>query len=191
MKDLIVIAAPSGAGKTTLCKRLLQDFSEELVLSVSSTTRPPRKNEVHGRDYFFISKKEFEKDIADGFFAEWAEVHGHYYGTSKKVLQQAIARGKSVLLDIDVQGAASLRGQFGPECLTIFVAPPSVRTLEERLKARNQDTPETIAKRMKNAAIEMARAHEFDHQIINDDLDRAYQKLVEILHDNESDGEGE
>jgi guanylate kinase len=187
MKPLIVIAAPSGAGKTTLCKRLLNEFGDQLVLSVSSTTRPARANEIHGRDYFFISKKEFEKDIAAGFFAEWAEVHGHYYGTSKRVIRDAHAAGKSVLLDIDVQGAASLREQYGSECLTVFVAPPSMEELETRLRARAQDSPEVIAKRMKNAAREMARADEFDVQIINDNLNRAYERLREVVQESEDE----
>lgn len=186
MKPLIVIAAPSGAGKTTLCKRLLHEFGDRLVLSVSSTTRPPRANEVHGRDYFFISKREFEKDIAGGFFAEWAEVHGHYYGTSKKVIREAHAAGKSVLLDIDVQGAASLRAQYGDACLTVFVAPPSMDELEARLRSRAQDSHDVIAKRMKNAAQEMARAHEFDIQIVNDDLNRAYERLRDLVEGDEN-----
>lgn len=180
-KKLVVISAPSGAGKTTLCKRLLSEFSEHMVLSVSSTTRPPRSNEINGRDYYFLSKKEFEREIANGFFAEWAAVHDHYYGTSIRVLDDAFAKNKTVVLDIDVQGAASLKASYREACLTVFVAPPSLDALEERLRKRNQDSEETIRKRLKNAAKEMSRMDEFEHTLINDHLDQAYSSLKEIV----------
>lgn len=178
---LIVISAPSGAGKTTLCHRLLADFANELTLSISTTTRAPRGSEQHGREYFFADKAEFERQIAAGRFAEWAQVHGNYYGTSKDVIDQAFARGRSVLLDIDVQGAASLRKAYPRDCYTVFISPPSLAVLEQRLRARNTDSEETIQKRVKNADAEMKRSGEFDCIVVNDDLARAYSELESII----------
>lgn len=177
---LIVISAPSGAGKTTLCQRLLRDFAE-LTLSISTTTRAPRGTEQHGKEYFFTDRSEFERQIQAGRFAEWAEVHGNYYGTSKQVVEDAFKAGKSVLLDIDVQGAASLRKAFGQRCQTIFVAPPSLQTLEHRLRARKTDSEETIRKRVRNAADEMKRMSEFEHVVINDQLESAYAELSALV----------
>ncbi len=178
---LIVIAAPSGAGKTTLCDKLLREFEGELVLSISSTTRPPRGAEKHAREYFFLSAPEFEQAVAAGRFAEWARVHGNYYGTSKDVLEASFQAGKSVLLDIDVQGAHSLAQSFPDRCVRIFIAPPNLEALEARLRARATETEESIARRMRNAREEMARQHEFDRIIVNDDLDRAYAELKALV----------
>jgi guanylate kinase len=175
--QLIVVSAPSGAGKTTLCQRLLADFRDRLTLSISSTTRAPRGGEVEGQHYFFLSVPDFEQLIQDGMFAEWARVHDNYYGTSRAAIDGAFAAGKSVLLDIYVQGAASLALAYPAATLRIFVAPPSLADLESRLRARGTDREETIQKRMKNAAGEMARQHEFDKVIVNDQLDRAYLEL--------------
>jgi guanylate kinase len=176
---LIVISAPSGAGKTTLCQRLLKDF-EELTLSISSTTRAPRGTEKHGQEYFFLSKAEFEKQIQAGRFAEWAQVHGNYYGTSKDVIETAFRAGKSVLLDIDVQGAESLRKSFPKECYSIFIAPPSLQTLEKRLRARGTDNEETIRKRVRAASDEMKQMPEFHQVVINDQFEPAYAELHAI-----------
>lgn len=177
---LIVVSAPSGAGKTTLCQRLLADFSE-LVLSISSTTRSPRGKEVHGREYFFLSPDEFRDEIAQNRFAEWALVHGNYYGTSKNTIEAAFQRGKSVLLDIDVQGAASLRKSYPKQSLLVFVSPPDLDALEKRLRGRGTDSEETIRKRLENAKTEMARIQEFDHVVVNDEIERAYQELKMIV----------
>lgn len=177
---LVVVAAPSGAGKTTVCQRLLKDY-EDLMLSISTTTRPARGAEKNGVDYFFVSQEEFQKEITAGFFAEHACVHGNYYGTSKKVIEQAFDQGKSVLLDIDVQGAASLKKMFPDRCHSIFIAPPSLEILEARLRARATDTEETIQKRLQNARKELAEASKFDLQVVNDDLDRAYRQIAEWL----------
>jgi guanylate kinase len=152
-----------------------------LTLSISSTTRPPRGRERHGVEYFFLNKQEFEKEIQAGRFAEWALVHGNYYGTSKEVIESAFAQGKSVLLDIDVQGAASLAQSFPEATFRIFVAPPDMATLETRLRARGTDSEETIQKRLRNAEKEMERSPEFDKVVINDQLDRAYGELREIV----------
>ena len=180
MSSLIVLSAPSGAGKTTLCRRLLGDFPQ-LVLSISSTTRPPRGNEKHGVEYYFVPRDEFERQIAAGRFAEWAEVHGHLYGTSKDTIDDGLARGRSVLLDIDVQGAASLAAAYPDRCLRVFVAPPSLAELERRLRARGTDSEETVQRRLRGAASEMARLGEFDRVVINDDLERAYAELRVVV----------
>lgn len=180
MPKLIVISAPSGAGKTTLCSKLLADF-DELILSVSSTTRAPRVNETPGEHYFFIAQKEFERLISENGFAEWAKVHDHYYGTSHKVIEDAFRFHKSVLLDIDVQGAASLRKAFPKESFTIFISPPSLGELEKRLRARGTDNEATIQKRLTNAKTEMEQAPLFNHIVVNDSLDRSYRELAQLV----------
>ena len=176
MNKLIVISAPSGAGKTTLCQRLLADFPV-LELSISTTTRAPRGAEQNGREYWFTTIAEFKKQIEVGRFAEWALVHGNYYGTSKDVLEAAFKKERSVLLDIDVQGAESLRKAYPTECVSIFIAPPSLAVLEERLRARGTDTEEAIARRMRNSKAEMDEQPRFHKTIINQDLDAAYLEL--------------
>jgi len=178
---LIIISAPSGAGKTTLCDTLLKEFQDTLVLSISYTTRKPRSNEINGVDYNFISKDAFESKLKDGEFAEWAEVHGNYYGTSKHTINETLKRGKSVLLDIDVQGAKSLTDEFKGRCITIFIIPPDMETLEERLRTRGTDEESVIKKRIKNAERELERINEFQHKIVNDRFDHAYGELKKIL----------
>jgi guanylate kinase len=177
---LIVISAPSGAGKTTLCQKLLESYPD-LVLSISSTTRPPRGAEKHGKEYFFLSKAEFEALIRAQRFAEWAQVHGNYYGTSKEVIEQAFKSGKSVLLDIDVQGAASLRKAYPAQAYTVFIAPPSLSALESRLRSRKTDSDETIQKRVRNARDEMKAMPEFHEVVINDQLDTAFAELKVLI----------
>lgn len=181
LNKLIVISAPSGAGKTTLCQKLLEDMKDKLVLSISTTTRAPRGQEKNGVEYHFVSHEEFKKDIDDGFFAEWALVHGNYYGTSKRTIESAFHSGKSVLLDIDVQGAASLRRAFPLSSSLIFIAPPSMQELEKRLRSRGTDSEETIQRRLQNARDEMARQSEFDRVIVNDDIHVAYAELIETV----------
>lgn len=180
MSSLIVVSAPSGAGKTTLCHRVLRDFPT-VTLSVSSTTRQPRGQEKDGVEYHFLSKTEFETQIQAGQFAEWAQVHGNYYGTSRKVIDEAFAQGKSVLLDIDVQGAAQLKKAYPKNCYQIFIAPPSLEELELRLRSRGTEAEESIQKRLTNAKTEIAESKKFDIVIVNDSLDRAYQELKGIL----------
>ena len=179
---LLVISAPSGAGKTTLCARLLKEFGQ-LTLSISSTTRAPRGQERDGVEYHFLSVERFRSMIDAGAFAEWAEVHGNYYGTSRQVILDAFAQGRSVLLDIDVQGADQLRRSFPQDCVTIFVSPPDEATLEKRLRERGTDGEETILKRMRNARAEMAQAERFDRIVINDELERAYSELRAFVQD--------
>jgi guanylate kinase len=174
---LIIVAAPSGAGKTTLCRKLLQEFPEEMALSISTTTRDPRPGEQDGREYFFCSRTEFESKIARGEFAEWARVHERLYGTSRDILDRTLESGKSVLLDIDVQGAASLRAAYAGRTFSVFVVPPSMEVLEARLRARQSESEEAIALRLQNARAEMKRASEFDKVLINDTFEHAYAQL--------------
>jgi guanylate kinase len=174
---LIVVAAPSGAGKSTLCTHLLGDLSDRVSLSISSTSRAPRGQEQNGKEYFFLTKEAFENKITANEFAEWALVHGNYYGTSKSSLEQFWAQKKHVLLDIDVQGAASLRSVYPGRCFTIFIAPPSLEELERRLRGRGTETEEAIQKRMKNAINELKEKDHFDLVIVNDVYDQTYQSL--------------
>lgn len=177
---LIIISAPSGAGKTTLCELLLKDFPQ-ITQSISTTTRPQRPHEQNGVHYFFISASEFEAKKQAGDFAEWAEVHGNLYGTSKTTIETLLKKGHHVLFAIDVQGALSLKQLYPSRALLIFVHPPSMRELEKRLIARKGDTPQSIEKRLKNAYTEVAWSQKFDYQIVNDDLQTAYQQLKKII----------
>lgn len=177
---LIILAAPSAAGKTTLCEKLLRDFSN-IQLSISTTTRPIRPMEKDGVHYFFVTPPVFQQKIQSGEFAEYATVHDNLYGTSKRTIEGFLAHGRHVLFDIDVQGAMNLKRQYPEQALLIFVHPPSMEELEKRLRARKGDSPEAIEKRLRNAYSELAWSQKFDYQIVNDDLDRAYQELKEVI----------
>ncbi len=174
---LIVVSAPSGAGKSTLCGELLKKHTDRLALSISSTSRKPRGAEVHGKEYFFLSREEFQKKINEGKFVEWAEVHGNFYGTSRETLENFWSNQRHVLLDIDVQGAESLRQTFGNRCFTVFIAPPNLGVLEQRLRGRGTESEDVIQKRMKNALVEMAEQPKFNCTVVNDAFDVAYQNL--------------
>ena len=176
---LFVISAPSGAGKSTLC-RAVRDRFADLVYSVSYTTRSPRSGEQNGKDYHFITKDEFEKGIAHNRWAEWAEVHGYYYGTSADFLNQVLSAGRDILLDIDIQGTRKIRQRY-PDGVTIFIMPPSLETLKSRLQSRGTDSPEVIAVRLKNADEEMAQKDLYHHIIINDRLTDAIAELIVIF----------
>ncbi|MBF0241111.1 MAG: guanylate kinase [Desulfamplus sp.] len=176
---IFVVSAPSGAGKTTLCTKILDRF-KELAYSVSHTTREPRAGEKDGVDYFFITTDEFKKKIEQNLWAEWAEVHGNFYGTSLKFIEDSIAKGRDLLLDIDVQGAKQFKASF-PEAITIFIMPPSIETLQERLIKRGKDSDSIIEKRVKNAANEIAQSSFYEHIIVNDDLNLAEHKMVELI----------
>lgn len=178
--QLVIITAPSGAGKTTLCQRALKDFPA-LRLSVSCTTRAPRVNEQNGVHYWFLTQKDFEQKIKNAEFIEWALVHGNYYGTSKKWLQEALDRQEWVLLDIDVQGAEQLKKRFPKNCCQIFIAPPSLSILEQRLRARGTDSEASIQERLKNATQEIEIGKNFDFILINNELQQTYQALQMIL----------
>ena len=176
---LFIVAAPSGAGKTTLV-RLLLEKDPEINVSISSTTRPPRAGESDGREYHFVDVQDFLEMVSRGEFLEWAEVHGNYYGTSKRWIEKEMEAGRDVLLEIDWQGAQQVRKVF-PMAIGIFILPPSLDELKSRLSGRGTDSPETIARRFAAARDEMRHVDEFDYVIINDDLQQALGNLSSIV----------
>ncbi|MBP7648147.1 MAG: guanylate kinase [Comamonas sp.] len=178
--NLFVVAAPSGAGKSSLVKAL-RSFDARVYPSVSHTTRAPRGQEKHGREYFFASEQEFDAMVANNAFVEWANVHGKRYGTSKKGIQDRLSTGEDVLLEIDYQGALQVRESF-PQAVLIFVLPPSWDELRARLENRGEDAPDVIALRMKNAEVEMAQVGKFDFVIINELFESALFDLKAIIH---------
>jgi guanylate kinase len=178
--NLFVVAAPSGAGKSSLVKALLE-LDSRVQPSVSHTTRAPRGQEKHGREYFFVPAEEFDTMVLAGGFVEWAHVHGQRYGTSRKAIEERIAQGADVILEIDFQGALQIKRIFANAVL-IFILPPSWEELRSRLERRGEDSPEVIELRLKNAATEMAQAREFDFVIINELFERALFDLKAIVH---------
>lgn len=181
---LFILSAPSGAGKTTLRQAALNHFPD-LIFSVSYTTRQARTGERVGTDYNFIDKPEFERGIAEGRWAEWAMVHGNYYGTSAEFLNQNLATGNDVLLEIDVQGTRKLLRHY-PQSVTIFITPPSLAVLKKRLESRGTDSAQTIALRLANAKIEILQKDLYRYVIINDQLDDAIAELVAIIEKHRS-----
>jgi guanylate kinase len=178
--NIFVVAAPSGAGKSSLVKALME-LDAAVQPSVSHTTRSPRGQEKHGREYFFASPTEFDAMIAGDGFVEWAHVHGHKYGTSKKAIEERIAQGADVILEIDFQGALQIRKTFA-NAVMIFILPPSWEELRSRLERRGEDSAAVIETRLKNAAEEMAQAGKFDFVIINELFERALFDLKAIVH---------
>lgn len=178
--NLFVVAAPSGAGKSSLVKALLE-LDSRVKPSVSHTTRAPRGQEKNGREYFFVSAQEFDAMIKANGFVEWAEVHGHRYGTSRQAIAQLMDEGSDVVLEIDFQGAKAIKQVFS-NAVSIFILPPSWDELRARLERRGEDAPDTIDLRLRNAALEVAHVHEFDFVIINDSFDRALFDLKAIVH---------
>lgn len=178
---LLVLSSPSGAGKTTLSKRLLAAEPDSLRMSVSVTTRPPRPGEVDGRDYTFIDKHRFEAMRDNGELLEWAKVFENYYGTERRQVERAIASGQDVLFDIDWQGARQLAETMAHDLVRVFILPPSGRALEERLKSRNMDSAEVVAKRMAKASDEISHWPEFDYVIVNSDIETSFAALSSIL----------
>jgi len=178
--NLFVVAAPSGAGKSSLVKALLE-LDSHVQPSVSHTTRPPRGQEKHGREYFFVSEQEFDAMVAANSFVEWAHVHNYRYGTSKRAIEERMAQGADVILEIDYQGAIQIKNIFA-NAISIFILPPSWEELRSRLERRGEDAPEVIDVRMKNAAVEVAQADKFDFVIINELFDRALFDLKAIVH---------
>jgi guanylate kinase len=176
---LYIVSAPSGAGKTTLCREAL-DIFPDLRHSVSFTTRPARTGEIHGRDYFFISPEEFQRMVAAGEFAEWAQVHGNYYGTSLKTLFDCRENGIDLILDIDCQGARQLKEKYRGGVF-IFILPPSILELRRRLDGRDSDSPETIALRIENAGREIAESRWYDYLVVNDIFSKAVEEFRSII----------
>ncbi len=178
--NLFVVAAPSGAGKSSLVKALME-VDSGVQLSISHTTRSPRGQEKHGREYFFASDPEFDAMVAGNGFVEWAHVHGRRYGTSKRAIEDRVAQGQDVILEIDFQGAVQIRETFANAVL-VFILPPSWEELRSRLERRGEDSPDIIELRLKNAAVEMAQARKFDYVIINELFERALFDLKAVVH---------
>jgi len=178
---LFIVSAPSGAGKTTLVREALKEFAD-LSYSVSHTTRPPRSNEREGLDYFFITPARFEEKITRGDWLEWARVHDHYYGTSRSFVEDCLQRGKSLLLDIDVQGAQRIKEEF-PQAISIFVLPPSAEELRHRLKKRGTETDEQMQLRLHNAIKEMQTFSSlgFEYVVINKHIKTAVNQVLSIV----------
>lgn len=173
---LFVVSSPSGAGKTTLCNRLRAEFGN-LAFSVSTTTRPPRPGETHGVEYLFVDPPTFQEMIARDEFAEYAMVHGHMYGTSAALVRQALGEGRDLLFDIDYQGGRQLKQKFPDDVVLVFILPPSIRALAERLRQRATDSEEVIERRLRVAREELKHYAEYDFLVMNEDLDRAYDAL--------------
>jgi guanylate kinase len=175
----IILSAPSGAGKTTIARRLL-DVRQDVGYSVSATTRGPRPGETNGVSYHFLNTDQFAKAVQDGMFAEYAQVHGHMYGTLRSEVERVMAAGRHVVMDIDVQGATQFAASY-PEAVRIFILPPSGETLVARLKDRGTEDRETIARRLRDAVVEIGLLHEFEYVVINDDLDCAVSQVACII----------
>lgn len=178
---ILVLVAPSGGGKTTMARRILDDF-DQIRFSVSATTRAPRKGEKDGVNYHYISKEEFKEKIDNGDFLEWEEVYdGTLYGTLRKNVEKELEKGYFILLDIDVLGALNVKKIFEKDALAIFLQPPSIEILKERLQKRATDAQQDIQTRLERAKKEMAYANRFDHIIINDDLETAYSQIKKLV----------
>jgi guanylate kinase len=177
---LVILSAPSGAGKSTVLKALLERM-HNIRYSISSTSRSPRGDEVNGTDYFFLSKEEFERHIGLGKFLEYAEVHGNYYGTPKDWIEKQLGMGTDVALDIDVQGAGQVRKIMPDDTLEIFLMPPSMKVLEERLRGRGTDSEEQIQLRLNNAEQELAQWKDYDYTVVNENLDAAVRAVENII----------
>lgn len=175
---LLVISAPSGAGKSTICRQLV-DRIPNLVFSVSTTTRPPRKDETEGIDYHFVSESEFENMIEQEAFLEWAEVHNAYYGTSRQAVLDELEKGRDVILDIDVQGGEQIQKLY-PEAAMIFIVPPSMDELERRLRNRNTESEAEIKQRLSNARHELQSIHNYDFVVVNDTVEEAVGEVESI-----------
>ena len=181
---LIIFSAPSGSGKTTIVRHLLKTFPKHLEFSISATSRPKRGVEENGKDYHYLSTKDFKKKIDNGEFLEWEEVYpGTYYGTLKSEVQRIWDKGKHVIFDIDVEGGLNLKSQFKEKALAVFVMPPSIKILEERLHSRSTDSPESISRRVTKAEKELKTAELFDTFILNEELKDAFVKAEKITRE--------
>ena len=178
---MLVLSSPSGAGKTSICKKILET-EKNLVMSISYTTRPKRKSEQDGKDYFFVKKKKFDELQEKNFFVESALVFDHFYGTPKNFIENNIRKGKDILFDIDWQGAQKLVDYSKNDVVSIFVLPPSNKILLERLKKRNEDSDEIVKKRMSKAKSEISHWIEYDYIVINDDIDKSSKEIITILN---------
>lgn len=175
---LFIISGSSGVGKGTVIKKFLER-AEDIVLSVSSTTRQPRVGEIHGVNYFYISDLEFQKDIDNGNFLEWAEFGGNRYGTNKNRVQEILDNGKSVLLEIEVQGAKQIKEKM-PDAVSVFILPPSKEEIEKRLRGRGTETEDAIQKRLKAIEFESKESENYDYKVVNDEVERAAEEILQI-----------
>lgn len=181
---LVIFSAPSGSGKTTLVRHILKTFPDHIEFSISATSRPKRGVEVNGKDYHYLSVEEFKERVANNEFLEWEEVYaGTHYGTLRSEVEKIWAKGKAVIFDIDVEGGLNLKNQFGDKALAVFVMPPSIKILEERLNSRSTDSKESIARRIAKAEKELKTAELFDVFILNEDLATACAKAEELVKD--------
>lgn len=176
-----MISAPSGCGKTTLLRKLLEDKGLAFFRSISMTSRPPREDEREGADYYFLSEDDFRTRVKEGAFLEWEENFGNLYGTPKRPIEEALKKGEDVLLSIDVKGAMNIRRAYAAETVLIFILPPSLETLEERLKKRKTDDSYVISNRLGIAREELAYKDKYDYRIVNDNLSHAYETLKKII----------
>ena len=180
---LIVISAPSGCGKTTIAKAILAKYPM-MLFSVSATTRPIRPGEINGKDYFFLTRQEFEDRIGIGDLVEWEEIYGNYYGTLKSEIRRALDHSYSMMFDVDVKGALSIRRHFPNDSVLIFIKPPSMEVLKKRLENRKTENPETLKRRLDRVPMELKQDSQFDFQVVNDDLEKAVVEVDEIVQNN-------
>jgi guanylate kinase len=178
---MFILSSPSGAGKTTIARRLLE-AEDNLAMSVSVTTRPMREGEVEGRDYAFVDQPKFDAMVADGAFLEWAEVFGNCYGTPRAKIAEGLAAGRDYLFDVDWQGAQQLSQRAGKDVVSVFLLPPSIAVLEQRLRSRGTDSAAVIAGRMERARAEISHWDAYDYVVVNDDIERCFDKVRTILH---------
>lgn len=176
---LIVISAPSGCGKTTIAREL-QRRHPEILFSVSATTRPKRPREVDGKDYFFLSKDEFQRKVAAGELVEWEEIYGDYYGTLKSEVERALSTNTPMVFDVDVKGALTIKQKY-PAAVLIFVKPPSMEALKERLMKRRTESEDALKKRLERVPMELEQGRSFDHSVVNDDITRAVDEVEKII----------
>jgi guanylate kinase len=179
---IIILSAPSGTGKSTIISRLMQDESLCLSFSISATSRKPRGQEQHGREYYFLTEEEFQTRVDNGEFVEWEEVYaGTRYGTLESEVNRVVGAGRNLIMDIDVKGALNIKKRFGDDALSIFIMPPGIEALAERLRARATDSEETISRRLAKAEYEMGFSQNFDEVVVNDDLDTAVAEVGEKI----------
>lgn len=179
---IIVLSAPSGSGKSTIIGKLMEQPDLKLGFSISATSRKPRGTEQHGKEYFFLTEEEFQRNVAEGNFVEWEEVYsGVCYGTLASEVERITCSGKNLIMDVDVKGALNIKKRFGNECLTIFIMPPSKEELEQRLRNRGTDSEETIIKRLHKSEYEMSFSKQFDCEIINDNLEKAVKETENAI----------